>query len=435
MLNFFEYSGKTTVMPVSSNQLQYWFVEKMHPGTPAYNIPSIMNIEGNLNIPVLEESINKTINKHEIFRTVFLEKDGLPAQHIYEKLFVKLETEQSVTESEMDAALAVEINKPFSLEKGPLLRTKLFILKKDKFILVITMHHIITDLATKNIFAEDVSNYYHLLISNFEDSNLLPDYQYSYFAETQKEFIASEAADKVLSAWKIMQNGIKPFLDFPTDKYAPQILTLNGNESFFEIPDELTEKIKSFCKAETVDLFVVLLSAYSVLLSRYSGQTDFNIGVPFTNRRKEEYKNIAGCCMNILPIACDLSNDITFKEMMGRIRKNMLLAHRNQELPLDRIVSLLGSGNISYNPLFQYGFTFEPPMLINFKGLSVKPVIVEQLGARLNIFCTLWTDGNSLKGKFSYNNDIFVKESIERLIFIVLNFYFFCNRRFRTQNK
>ncbi|MBN2038777.1 MAG: amino acid adenylation domain-containing protein [Spirochaetes bacterium] len=403
--------------PVSSNQLQYWLTEKLHPGTSAYNIPSVINFKGKLDVAALETAIKTVIKRHEILRTVFGETGGHPHQEICRlSKFILEQADCSGKPREFVlSSINKEINRTFDLEAGPLARFKLFKVNEAEYCLCVTMHHIITDLRTKEIFSNEISELYNS-ISNNKEAVILPEaIQYSEYSGRQTEFRNSEKYRKMISTWKEMLSNTEGFLNFPTDLNPPSILSLRGREILFEIPENTADDLKKFSSNESVDPFVVLLSVYSLLLMRYSDQQDFNIGVPFTNRREDYSKDIAGCFMNILPIPVKIPDACSFRELMGIIRKKMLFAHRNQEVPFDRIITELKvKNNPAYNPIFQYGFTFEPPMNLNLNGIESSVYIADQEGSRLRFFMTLWTDSGRYRARLNYNSDLFAEETAER---------------------
>jgi amino acid adenylation domain-containing protein len=408
-------------VPVSSNQLQFWMIEKIHPGTPAYNIPSLCRLKGNLNKNALENSINEIIKRHEILRTSFSEEENYPFQAISPDLLIKLEeidlsnlSSEKEKENKLNLLLQKEINTVFDLEKGPLIRTKLYKLSNAEHIFAITMHHIITDQHSKELFSAELSAFYNGFHQN-KNITMESHLQYSDYANNQQKWLSSEECAKITGFWKKQLEGKKQFLDFPIDKQYPPVLSLNGNEFYFNIPEELSLSLKEYSRREEVDVFIVLLTAYYILLYRYSRQAEISVGVPYANRKQEEFKKIMGCFMNIMPIQIELSDDATLHEIFNGVKKSLLLGDKN-ELPLDRIVNAIQlETGASSNPLFQYGFTFESPMKFSFQDIETEPLETNLSGSRLNIFAVLWDNIKNYNGKLVYNSNLFEKSTIDRL--------------------
>jgi amino acid adenylation domain-containing protein len=412
---------KKKKVPLSSNQLQFWMIEKIHPGTSAYNLPNVCRLKGNLDENALEKSINEIVKRHEIFRTTFSEEQNRPSQVISSDLFFKFDKidlsnlSAELKKEKLKSLIVNEINNVFDLEKGPLFRIKLYKISDSEHVLSIIMHYIVFDLYSNKIFSEELSYFYNTFHQNFEIAVERVN-QYSYFVNYQHEWLNSEECSEMTAFWKNQLNGKKQFLDLPIDKHYPPVLTLNGDEYYFEVPEKLSALLKEFSHQKDIDIFTVLLAAYYILLYRYSGQTEITVGVPHTNRPNDQLKNIIGCFMNILPVQISISDGITFSNLADIIKNTMSGVHANQVLPLDRIVnSIQLETNSSANPLFQYGFVFESPMKFELTDIESEPMETILSASRLNIFLAFWDRGNNLKGKISYNNDLFEKSTIEHI--------------------
>jgi amino acid adenylation domain-containing protein len=406
---------------VSSNQLQFWMIEKIHPGTSAYNIPAVCRLKGNLDTESLENSINEIIKRHDIYRTTFFEEQNYPFQIISSDLFIKLDkidlSNLSFEEKEerLKSLIESEINTLFDLEKGPLIRTKLFKLSESEHVISITMHHIITDPYSKELFSSELSAFYNAFHKNQDIAVKIP-HQYSDYAYHQQEWFNSKECSKMTAFWNKQLEGKKQFLDFPIDKQYPTVLTLRGNEYYFDIPQELSTSLKEYSHRESIDIATLFLTAYYILLYRYSSQVEITVGVPHTNRHRDDFKNIMGCLMNIMPIQINFSDKITSREIISSVRESLLLTYPNQELPLEKIVnSIQLETGASSNPLFQYGFTFEHPMKFDLQNIESESIETNLFGSTLNIFAVLWDNITNYNGRFLYNTDLFERSTIERL--------------------
>ena len=415
-------NGNITIFPISKIQHQFWLINQFYPQSPAYNIPSVFKITGSLNIPVLEKSINEIINRHQILRTTFRSENGETMQVVHNHLYLNIEVSDFRNTStpdqlEIDNFIRDEISQHFDLQQGPLMRLKLFIIKNEEFIFCITMYHIIVDLHSKDMFADEVSSVYNAIINKLEIPPSNNQYQYSDYSLWEKQWFNDPQFNRMLSYWKEKLKGADDFLHFPADHPRPALLTLKGHALPVMIPKSFTELLKNFSQNNSVILFVILLSAYYVLLYKYTYQTSIIIGVPLTNRRNDAHKKIMGCFMNIVPLLVNISDEKNFKEVIQDVRKAMLEAHRNQEVPFEEIVNQLRPHRSpSFNPLFQVGFAFEHPMEIDLAGLNTASLPVHAGGSQLDLFATLWETTEGIKGRIEFNTDLFENISISNLI-------------------
>lgn len=411
------------IYPASLIQRQFWLVNQLYPESSAYNIASFFNISGNFNVLIFEKSINEIINRHEIFRTIFNNKNEELIQEIYnsKQLNIPIEDLTGFTEKKEDSTiekiLQSEASFPFDLGKWPLFRIRIFRKDENRFILSIVIHHILIDLTSMNLFLKLLEEIYNTLIENGNFTADGPLYQYRDYCKWQLNFLDTEEFEKRLSYWKETLNEKNCILELPTDKMRPQIPTLNGKACSFNITQQLYSHLKEFSVAHRTSVFLVLLSAYALLLNRYSGQQEIVIGVPLTNRRNEKNKDVIGCFVNILPIAVSFSNNPSFISLLKQVRQRMLEAHRNQEVPYELIVkSIPGKRNTRLNPIFQVGFTFEPPLSLTLVNSEIEPLIIEKNDSQLDLFLRLYETENSINGQIEYNTDIFEELSIVRII-------------------
>lgn len=410
--------------PTSRIQQQFWMINQIYPESSAYNIPSVFEIKGNLNIEALEKSINCIVERHSIFRTKFVLEGAEPLQYVFGKKEVKINVEE-ITEKdgcdlfdEVDELISEEIVKPFDLANDQVIRVRLFCLPNDEYWLSIVIHHIAIDLESKNIFAQELSTFYNNILKNNENSKLNNvESQYYDYAIWQKEWTSGEDYQKKINFWKNQLENKKHFLNLPLDEKRLAVQAIYSDEQIIEISQDLSEKIKEFSKLENISLFVLMLSAYYCLLFKYSRQENIIVGVPFANRKLEKHKNTVGCFVNILPIVVDINKKISYEEVIKAVRKEMLLAHRNQEVPIEDIIKdVKPIRDSAYNALFQVGFTFEPTMNLKLDGLEVEPVVYHNQGLQLDMFVNFWQLDKNILGRFEYNPEIFNEETIEKYI-------------------
>lgn len=413
-------------MNISKIQEQFWILNFLHKNNTAYNIPSVFQIDGIPNLEFLQKSINVLIQRHELLRTIFfLEKenvfqklDGL--KHVLNVKVVNTKTNYSV--GVIPPEVNEEIHTPFDLMGGNLFRVTLFVFDNSISILTIVFHHIIVDLHSKKIFGEELSEIYNSL-SQGRNAELKPNNNsYFEYVEHYTKWLDSANAEEMLDYWLSEIENTNLTLGLPTDFERPKQLALKGRSIKFSLDQQFTTKIRSFSSENLVKPFVTLLSAYASVLSRLSNKKQIIIGVPMSNRRREENKNIFGCFVNIVPIKIDLSGDITGRDLVKQVRVALFKAHRNQELPLlyliDRAKSRMKDIN---NSIFQAGFTFEPPMPLSLHNLNVTPLIFEREGSQLELFLTMFENGNSIEGSFEYSEELFTETTTSHWTDLFLN--------------
>jgi len=403
-------------MNISKIQEQFWILNFLHKNNTAYNIPSVFKIDGIPNVEFLQKSIDLLINRHELLRTIFfLEKDNVfqKLDGLRHVLKIKVANIKSnFSDGFIPKEVNDEIHTPFDLMGGNLFRVTLFVFENNVTILTIVFHHIIVDLHSKKIFGEELSEIYNSLCRGINPQLKQNEHSYFEYVDNYTKWLESPQAEDMLDYWLSEIDNTNLSLDLPADFERPKQLALKGRSIKFSIDEQFTSKIRSFSSSNLVKPFVVLLSAYASMLSRLSNKKQIVIGVPMSNRRREENKNIFGCFVNIVPIKIDFSNNITGVEIIKQIRVALFKAHRNQELPLlyliDRAKSRMKGVN---NSIFQAGFTFEPPMNLTLNDLNVTPLIFEREGSQLELFLTMYENGSSIEGSFEYSEELFAEQT------------------------
>lgn len=404
-------------LPLSKNQEQFWILHKLSKENPAYNLPSIFRIKGPLNIEALKMSIAKIVSKHEILRTNICEKNGLPWQIIkdfkdesFEIPLINLA--DHLTDNIIPEVVFQEIHRPFELESDSLLRIKLFSFQNNDHLLSIIFHHIIADFHSKELFSEELSLNYNSIVENVLHDSEKPFKQYSDFCLWQNEWLKNEEASRMSDEW--VKDISKPdeILKLPVDFLPGKNLRTEGVRKHFVMDRFTSIQIRDFAKSQIVNPFTLLLTLYSIFINRLSGQPSIIIGVPFANRRKEEFKNTLGCFVNILPIQINFSDNSTFIGLLKQVRKALLMAHRKQEIPFLHLNSIIRQNNAT--ALFQAGFAFEPLMELKLTELMISPVIIERKGLQLEVFLTIWEEGDCFHAFFEYSDQLYQEDTIMR---------------------
>ncbi|WP_292846224.1 amino acid adenylation domain-containing protein [Nostoc sp. NMS8] len=335
-------------------------------------------------------------------------------------------------EAEAQRQANEEIQKPFDLEQGPLLRVKLWHLNKEEYIFLTTIHHIVYDGWSHGVFLQELSKLYTAFCNN-EPS--LPDVtrsslpprgtplpelpiQYADFAQWQRDRLQGKILQSQIDYWKQQLSGNLPVLHLPTDRLQPSIQTYRGASYSQVLPQELIEALKCFSESEDATLFMVLLAAFKTLLYRYTGQEDILVGSPIANRNRREISGLIGCFINTLVLRTDLSQNPTFSELLGRIRSVVLGAFAHQDLPFEKLVEeLQPERDLSSSPLFQVMFVFQnaPTSSLDLTGLTLSPLPVENKTAKFNLTLSLEQTTQGLMTVWEYNTDLFDASTIERM--------------------
>jgi amino acid adenylation domain-containing protein len=409
--------------PLSFAQQRLWFFNQLAPGSPLYNIHAAVNLTGALNVPVLERSINEILNRHEALRTTFAVVDERPVQIVNEPFKLKLSVislqkvgghEQQVMERMLE-----EAHYPFDLTTGPLLRAKLLQLGRAEHVLLLTMHHIVADGWSMGVFVRELAALYEAYIGGRPSP--LPELpiQYADFAVWQREWLEGQRLEEQLDYWKQQLAGSPPVLELPTDKPRPPVQTYRGAHETLLLSESLSRSLKELSRREGATLFMTLLTAFSTLLSRYSGQADILIGTPIANRTRAETEELIGFFVNTLVLRTRLSGEPTFRELLKRVREAALGAYEHQDMPFEKLVEeLQPERSLSHSPLFQVMLDLQnaPMQALELQGLKLTPLEFDSQTAKFDLSLTMGEAETGLSGLLEYNTDLFDAATIKRML-------------------
>ena len=408
------------VFPLSFAQQRLWFLDRIAPGNPFYNIPLAIPIKAYLNIPVLERSLNAIIQRHETLRTVFDEIDGEPSQIIHETMPLKVEViDISRLDREGHEAKTMELAtadavKPFNLRTGPLIRCSVVKRGLTDNILLLSMHHIVSDGWSMGILANELTTLYQAL--SMGQRNNLPDLpiQYADFTVWQRESFESEELKKELDYWLTKLRNL-PVLDLPTDRPRPNTASFRGASHPVDLGPELSQAARKLGRATGATPYMTLLAAFAVLMARRSGQDDIVIGAPIAGRTQPEIEGLIGFFVNSLVFRIDCTGDPSFHELLARVRDTCLDAYQHQELPFDRLVEEINPDrDPSRNPLFQVTLQLvNAPTLDQTGGGEAGPQ-VHRGSAIFDLAFTLMDAPDCYRGIIEYSTDLFDAETIAR---------------------
>ncbi|MDB9388326.1 amino acid adenylation domain-containing protein, partial [Microcystis aeruginosa] len=410
-------------IPLSWAQERLWFVNQLEGESGAYTIDFTMRLLGNLNVKALEQAFQAIVQRHEPLRTQFKLKDNKPIQVIAPNVTFTLPVVNlqnlSHPESQVKHLLVESASEPFDLESGSVLRVKLWQLKTDEYVLLLAIHHIAADGWSIGVLIDELSVYYRSFCTGTKAD--LPDLsiQYADFAVWQRQWLTNEVLDRQLSYWKQQLTGVPLLHQLPTDHPRPAIQSFHGGTELLRLDNQLTQQLKKLSQESGSTLFMTLLAGFTVLLSRYSQQTDVVIGSPIANRNRTEIEGLIGFFVNNLVLRLDLSQEPSFEDFLFQVREVTQNAYDHQDLPFEMLVEKLQiERHLDRNPLIQIVFALQnaPSSPWDLPGVKIEDIPAGRDSVRLDLEIHLWDTPEGLGGFCSYNRDLFDGATIARLL-------------------
>ncbi|KST70379.1 non-ribosomal peptide synthetase [Mastigocoleus testarum] len=412
-------------LPLSFSQQRLWFLDRLNPGSPVYNMSGALQIRGILDLGILEKSLNEIIRRHEIWRTNFrfLQGEATQVVRANRNLKLKLIKLQKLSSEEQQAEVIHQVNreaqKPFDLERGSLLRATLWQLGEDNNVLLLNMHHIISDLWSMGILVQELTVLYDAFSQKKPSPLAELSIQYADYAYWQRQWLKSAAFSQELSYWTRKLSGNLPILQIPTARPHPQLPTFRGARQSITLPKILTEKLKALSQKQGVTLFMVMLAAFKTLLYRYTQQSDLLVGTAISGRNQPEFEEMIGCFVNTLVIRTNLANNSTFLTFLQQVREVVLEAYAHQNFPFEKLVEeLQPERDLSQSPLYQVGFAFynTPEPKLKLSDLNLQPIPIDNGTAKLDLMLSLREDEGELTGWLEYKTDLFDYATITRML-------------------
>ncbi|SDM61245.1 non-ribosomal peptide synthase/polyketide synthase [Allokutzneria albata] len=388
--------------PQSFAQQRLWFLDQFEPDSTDYVSPTALRLRGKLDVEALNDALTKLVARHESLRTVF--DDGV---QIVRKPFKIQVPVQGIAAGELEAILTEENSTPFDLRRGPLIRTRLLRLADDDHVLLLVLHHIITDGWSGAVLTDELSSLYA------GDELPEPPIQYVDFTQWQREQLL--AADQ-LDYWKTQLTGVEP-LDLPTDHPRPAVRGAAGAMYEFVVPAEVLTRLKQLGTAQDGTLFMTLLAACKVLFARYSGQNDIAVGTVASGRERAELERVIGLFINTLVIRSTVDRSTTFTDFLGEVRRTVLDSFARQDVPFERVVDALQlNRDPSRNPLFDVMVLLQNTAseVPDIAGLDVSPVQLPVVTSTCDITVEFQEAGAVLLGAIEYSTDLFDEPTIAR---------------------
>jgi amino acid adenylation domain-containing protein len=421
-------------LPLSFAQQRLWFLDQLLPNNPFYNVPAALHLKGWLNFVALEQTFNEIVQRHEALRTHFVVQSGQPVQVIKSTLKISLPIidlqQQPPAERETQARQLItqEAQRPFNLSTDPLLRVTLLRLDEAEHILLLNMHHIVSDGWSIGVLVQEIAALYTAFTSN--QPSPLPQLaiQYADFAQWQRQSLQGEVLETQLAYWRTQLDNVS-ILNLPTDRPRPAVQSYRGARKFLQLPKSLSEALLALSQEEGATLFMTLLAAFQILLYRYTQQEDIAVGSPIANRNRSEIEGLIGFFVNSLVLRTDLSGNPNFRELLSRVKEVALAAYAHQDLPFEKLVEELHpERNLNQNPLFQVAFALQnaPMSALELPGLTLSPWQFDTKTTRFDLEFHLWEQESNngfwvdssggISGFVIYSTDLFDDATITRML-------------------
>lgn len=415
--------------PLSFVQEGVWYLEQLQPDKATYNMSIAWQLEGRLNIAALESAFNALMQRHETLRTSFQIIDEQPVQIIAPELTLIIQTvdlqhlEKQEQEKQALELAQKERDTPFDLTQAPLLRVTLVQLATDAHIFLLTWHHIISDGWSVGILTKELSALYATFYGQQAEAALpkLP-IQYADFTVWQRENLQNETLEKYVSYWRQQLADAPPLLELPTDYARPATQSYKGDSVKAMLPDSLVQSLEQLSQQENASLFMTLLTAFNILLYRYTGQDDIVVGAPMINRNRIETENLIGYFLNNLALRTHLSDTLSFSELLKNVRQTTLEAYSHQDLPFEKLVQeLQPQRDLSYAPIFQVFFnmfTANNGSTSSLADLEIKPFVQDEVevGSKFDMTMYVRKQDNNLYFNLVYKTSLFRRTRMEELL-------------------
>ncbi|HET7233764.1 MAG TPA: amino acid adenylation domain-containing protein [Longimicrobium sp.] len=411
-------------LPLSFAQQRLWFIQQLDPASTAYNMLGVTRLDGVLDVDALQRALDAVVERHEALRTVFVQQGGEPVQQVVAGMRVALELEdvRGVDSADLDAEVERRARaaraRPFDLAAGPLLRASLLRLAPESHVLVLVMHHVISDGWSRGVLVGELSAAYTAIVRGEAPRLAHLPVQYPDYAVWQRERLRGAFLDAQLEYWRGALAGAPPVLALPADHPRPPLQSFAGRGHAFRLPEGIADALQAIARQEGATLFMVCLAAFKALLARYTGRADLVVGTPVANRARGETEGLIGFFANMLAMRTDLAGDPTFRETLRRVRESALGAWAHEEVPFERLVEELEiERSLSRNPVFQVVFLLDesPVGALRLPRLELLPVPVELDTSIFDLTLALARDGRELVGRLEYATALFDASTAERM--------------------
>ncbi|MCU1734443.1 MULTISPECIES: non-ribosomal peptide synthetase [unclassified Pseudomonas] len=415
----FIHADRDQPLLLSYAQQRQWFLWQLEPDSAAYNIPVALRLKGSLDIEALESSFAALIARHETLRTTFRQDGEQAVQVVHPAAPFVLAVEQLAAGETLRACVEQEVQRPFDLQQGPLLRVKLLHLGEHEHVLVLTQHHIVSDGWSMPIMVDELVRLYEGFSQGRETPLGALPIQYADYALWQRTWMEAGEKARQLDYWTAQLGGEQPVLELPMDRPRPAIQQLAGARCAIALDGVLVENLKQVARQQGVTLFMLLLASFQTLLHRHSGQADIRVGVPIANRTRAETEGLIGFFVNTQVLKAEFAAGETFTQLLQQVKQTALQAQAHQELPFEQLVEALQpQRSLSHSPLFQVMFNHQTEVKgagRELPGLTVEGLESDSHAAQFDLTLNTSEHARGLFAELSYATALFDAATIERL--------------------
>ncbi len=415
------------LFPTSFAQQRLWFLDQLAPGSPLYNMPASVRLPPDVDVEALRRVLAEIVRRHEALRTTFVAIDGEPLQVVAPSLdlpMLELDLRDHAAgdrEQQARRIVAEEAGRPFDLARGPLVRASVLHLADDDHVLLLTIHHIVSDGWSMEVLSRELTELYAAEVDDRPSELPELEVQYTDYAVWQRRWLRGEALDEQLAYWRHRLEGAPPLHQLPTDHPRPARQAFRGATLPVQIGPDLAASLRALADREGVTLFTVLLAAFGVLLHRHSGQQDLVIGTPVANRVATETEPLIGFFVNTLALRLDLTGDPTVGELMLRVRETTTGALAHADVPFERLVAeLVHERALSHAPLVQVMFALQtdtgaepdPDAPVGPRRTSLEHDVGT---SKFDLTVSLVNVRGRLTGRLEYDTDLFRPDTAQSL--------------------
>ena len=405
-------------LPLSFAQERLWVLDRLVGKSSTYNIPAAIRISGSLDVSALDKAFSEIIRRHEVLRTRFRSVDGIPVQVISPPTNFKIST-LDLLEGEVQSHILREAQTPFDLWEDNLVRGSLLCLGDREYILVVVMHHIVSDGWSLGVFIQELCQLYRDFSQ--EKPSTLPALPIQYFdyAVWQRQWLDGDRLAVHINYWKEKLADVPSQLNLPVDRPRPEIMTFNGSKESIDLDPEITKELNNLSFESGTTLYMTLLAGLKVLLSYYSQQEDIVVGSPIANRNRSEIEPLIGFFVNVLLLRSSLADNPSFSDVLERVKTTCLEAYSHQDLPFEQLISQLGlERDLSLPPLVQVAFAFHnmPEVSLGNGDLNVSLLEIPTKNAKTDLSFAVLEERKKLTVNLEYNTDLFDRETIGEIL-------------------
>ena len=408
---------RTGRFDASFAQERLWFLSQLDPDLATYHVPEVLRLSGSLDVEALSRSVTELVRRHEVLRSTLVSVDDRLQQEIHAVApsYLRVETAEG---SALPAQVRAEVERPFDLERGPIFRATLFRASADDHVLVLVIHHVATDGWSTGLLLRELSALYGAFVQGLPSPLAPRALDYADFAVWQRAWLSGDVLAEQLAFWSEHLAGAPAALELPLDRARPPTKQHRGDSVSFELPTSVAEELRAICRREAATPFMVLMAAFQVLLSRWSGQRDVVVGTAIANRNREELETVVGFFVNTLALRGTFDDESTFSSVVRRVKHTALAAYAHQDVPFEKLVEQLGSArDMSRTPVFQAFFVMQNNENAELR-LGDVAVTQESIGIAVEKFdlsLALSEQGDTFEGTFSYDAALFDRSTIQRL--------------------